>query len=196
MTHCGGLSAYNVAAERLNAAETRAIVNIPIKGFAYGPAQDAEGNFDPEIAALNLQWELGELEIRLGLGSFCGRQIETHQAESMTGCRCPAAFSHPLPQQGPSQPSAEGAARAAAVAEGAEAGAEGATERAVEGAEGGVVDPQRPQVSSNRLTEEATIERAAVEETPAEGEAIEETTDEGGTAAKGGAAANEAQTVQ
>ena len=101
--------------------------------------------------------------------------------------------------QGRAQPSAEGAVEAAevaAVAEGAEAGAVGALVGAVEGAEGGVADPQRPQVSSNRLTEEATIERAAVEETPAEGEAIEETADEDETAAEGGAAAAEVQTVQ
>jgi len=87
-THCGGLSAYNTAAERLNAAETRAIVNVPIRGSAHGPAMAADGSFNPAVAYLNQQWELDELEIRLQHANFCDSEVTVMQAESMTGCRC------------------------------------------------------------------------------------------------------------
>lgn len=84
-THCGGLSAYNTAAERLNAAETRSIVNIPIDASAYGPAIMEDGAFDPAVAYANYLWELDELELRLQLASFCGHNLQVHQAASMTG---------------------------------------------------------------------------------------------------------------
>lgn len=89
VTHCGGLSAYNTAAERLNASETRAIVNIPISASAYGPARNADGSFNEEIAHANLQWELDELEVRLGNCVHCERDLQTLQAASITGCRTP-----------------------------------------------------------------------------------------------------------
>ena len=85
MSHCGGLSAYNTGAERLNSAETRAIVNVPIEGFAYGPALRLDGSFDPEVAFMNFQWELNELEKRLEHASFCGHDLTVLQAASMDG---------------------------------------------------------------------------------------------------------------
>jgi hypothetical protein len=88
-THCGGLSAYNTAAERLNASETQAIVNVPIAASAYGPALRSDGSFDPLVAHKNFQWEMDELALRLEQASFCGESLAVHQAASMTGWRWP-----------------------------------------------------------------------------------------------------------
>jgi hypothetical protein len=84
-THCGGLSAYNTAAERLNAAETRAIVNVPIKSSAYGPAIQPDGSFDAVKAWKNFAWQMDELDTRLQQASFCGHSLQVHQAASMDG---------------------------------------------------------------------------------------------------------------
>jgi len=74
-----------VAAERLNAAETRAVVNVPITSTAYGQALNPDGSFNADIAHTNNQWEMDEMDQQLKMASFCGMGLKVVQAASVTG---------------------------------------------------------------------------------------------------------------
>lgn len=91
VTHAGGLSAFNTAPERLNAVETRAICNVPIKSQAYGGAVSVEtGVVNEALVRQNLEHELDEVALRLEFAEFCGRSLTMLKANGMNcagGCR-------------------------------------------------------------------------------------------------------------
>ena len=74
-----------MAAERLNAAETRAVVNVPITSTAYGRALNPDDSFNADIAHANNQWEMDEMDQRLKMANFCGMKLKVVQAASVTG---------------------------------------------------------------------------------------------------------------
>ena len=87
VTHAGGDSPYNVGAERLNGAETRAMQGVPIAANPLGEVVGPDGEVLRTMVQANLEFELDELKSRLQRGQFCGFPINVEKAPYMS-CMC------------------------------------------------------------------------------------------------------------